>query len=87
MKPWQTKVAREVIARMPTIAVGDEWADVPTTGARVEVLRIEMDDVWPFPMIHFRRIDGADDLDPRMGAPNFLFGRLLRRGGGERWPR
>ncbi len=87
MKPWAERVAREVIAKMPTLAVGDEWAEVPMNGDRIRIERLERDDVWPFPMVHYTKLEGAEDRDPRMGAPMFLFGKLVRRGGGERWPR
>lgn len=88
IKPWATKVCAEVLARLPTIAVGDEWRDVPIDGDVVVVTRLEwLDEGWPFPMVHYRKREGAEDRDPRAGAPMFLFGKLLKRGGGERWPR
>lgn len=87
VKPWAARIMQDVRRRLPTVAVGDEWLDLPSEGDRIEVKRLEFDDDWPWPMVHYQRRDGAQDLDPRMGAPMFLFGKLAKRGTGARWPR
>lgn len=84
-KPWPRSLVRSLHARIPVLQVGDLWSEIPNDGDRIRIEGIdEIDDV-PFPMIRYSRADGREDLDPRMGAPMFMFGKLIARGSGKSW--
>lgn len=67
-----------IAARVPRLCVGDVWHHVPTTGAAIEIIRLVPQEGLPWVMAHYRRLDGGEDLDPRTGAPAFIFGQRAR---------
>lgn len=69
-----------IAAALPRLAPGQRWRDVPHHRAIVEIVSLEPIEGMPWPLAHYRRLDGGTDADPRVGAPAFLFGRLLEGG-------
>jgi hypothetical protein len=86
LKPWASAALRNIYQRLPELRVGDVWCEIPNDGNRIQIERVEDEEGAPFPMVFYKRLDdGEVDLDPRMGAPMFLFGQLVTRGTGAAW--
>lgn len=88
IKPWAESAMRTVNRRLPVFHIGDVWEDIPRTGDRIRLDRVETEEGWPFSMIYYAHLNperAAEDLDPRMGTPMLMFGRLVTRGTGKQW--
>jgi hypothetical protein len=75
---------QRVLAKLPTLRVGDVWRGVvPRCDVTITRFRSQEDYAIPWPMVGYTV--AGESIVSDTGAPAFMFGQLVQRGGGEEW--
>lgn len=77
------RLRRLVAKKIPEILVGDVWTDVYGMSGEMTVVSSEPIENLPWPFVLLQ----AGKQSINIGAPAFIYGKLVKRGKGKRaWP-